>query len=43
MARLAVRLYSYLGLGWRWTFMLLRLIIYAVLLMPGFAQVGTCW
>ena len=39
MARLAVRLYSYLGLGWRWTFMLLRLIVYAMLLMPGFAQV----
>ena len=39
VARLAVRLYSYLGLGWRWTFMLLRLIIYALLLMPGFAQV----
>jgi len=40
VARLAVRLYSYLGLGWRWTFMLARLIVYAVLLMPGFAQVG---
>ncbi|KAK9820850.1 hypothetical protein WJX81_002179 [Elliptochloris bilobata] len=38
VARLAVRLYSYLGLGWRWTFMLLRLIVYALLLMPGFAQ-----
>jgi hypothetical protein len=40
VARLAVRLYSYLGLGWRWTFMLARLIVYAILLMPGFAQVG---
>ena len=39
VARLAVRLYSYLGLGWRWTFMLARLIVYAILLMPGFAQV----
>lgn len=37
--RLAVLLYSYLGLGTRWTGKLLRLILYSVLLLPGFIQV----
>ncbi|CAK0731873.1 hypothetical protein CVIRNUC_000054 [Coccomyxa viridis] len=38
--RLAVLLYSYLGLGTRWTGKLLRLILYSVLLLPGFIQMG---
>ena len=38
--RLAVLLYSYLGLGTRWTGKLLRLILYSMLLLPGFIQVG---
>ena len=37
--RLAVLLYSYLGLGTRWTGKLLRLILYSMLLLPGFIQV----
>jgi hypothetical protein len=37
--RLAVLLYSYLGLGTRWTGKLTRLILYAMLLLPGFIQV----
>ncbi len=39
VARLTVALYSYLGLGTRWTGKLLRLILYATLLLPGFIQV----
>ena len=42
VARLAVKLYLYLGLGWRWSSSALRLILYAVLLLPGFAQVRFC-
>ena len=38
MARLALALYSYLGLGTRWTGKLIRLMIYAGLLLPGFIQ-----
>ena len=37
--RLAVLLYSYLGLGTRWTGKFIRLILYAMLLLPGFIQV----
>ncbi len=37
--RLAVLLYSYLGLGTRWMGKLLRLILYSMLLLPGFIQV----
>ena len=37
--RLAVLLYSYLGLGTRWTGKLIRLILYSMLLLPGFIQV----
>lgn len=43
MVRLAIALYSYLGLGTRWTGKLLRLILYATLLLPGFIQVGVLW
>lgn len=39
--RLAVLLYSYLGLGTRWMGKLIRLIVYSVLLLPGFIQVRT--
>lgn len=35
---LAVRLWSFLGLGWRWTVNFYRLVLYAILLMPGFIQ-----
>ncbi|CAL5224096.1 g6725 [Coccomyxa viridis] len=38
--RLAVLLYSYLGLGTRWMGKLIRLIVYSVLLLPGFIQMG---
>ncbi|PNH06804.1 putative isoprenylcysteine alpha-carbonyl methylesterase ICMEL2 [Tetrabaena socialis] len=38
LARLAVRLLGYLGLGWKWGVQLARLILYATLLMPGFSQ-----
>ena len=41
IARLAVALYSYLGLGTRWTGKLLRLILYSALLLPGFIQART--
>ncbi|KAK9805124.1 hypothetical protein WJX72_000318 [[Myrmecia] bisecta] len=40
VARLALRLGSYLGLGWRWFQKLLQLLMYAGLLMPGFIQMG---
>lgn len=38
-ARLAVRLYSYLGLGLKWLTGFHRLVLYAMLLLPGFIQV----
>ena len=38
VAKLAARLYTYLGLGWRWYMSFWRLIIFTLLLMPGFAQ-----
>ncbi len=38
VARLAIALYSYLGLGTRWTGKFLRLVLYATLLLPGFMQ-----
>lgn len=36
--RLAIRLWSFLGLGWRWTVNFWRLVLYATLLLPGFIQ-----
>lgn len=36
--KLAMILWSYLGLGWRWSLHLVQLMVYATLLMPGFAQ-----
>lgn len=36
---LAVRLYSYLGLGLKWLTGFYRLVLYAMLLLPGFIQV----
>ncbi|KAK9817469.1 hypothetical protein WJX74_008566 [Apatococcus lobatus] len=36
--RMAGDLWSYLGLGWRWFYKLIQLVIYAGLLMPGFIQ-----
>lgn len=36
--RLAVRLYSYLGLGLKWLTGFYRLVLYAMLLLPGFIQ-----
>ncbi|KAL4424612.1 hypothetical protein ABPG77_002230 [Micractinium sp. CCAP 211/92] len=38
VSKLAVRLYAYVGLGWRWIISFWRLVAFAVLLMPGFAQ-----
>lgn len=35
---LAFSLWSYLGLGWKWLTQFYRLCLYALLLMPGFAQ-----
>ncbi|KAG8056067.1 hypothetical protein GUJ93_ZPchr0001g32551 [Zizania palustris] len=40
VTRLTFRLLQYLGLGYRWMSQLLALTIYAILLMPGFLQVG---
>lgn len=41
LARLAFRLLYLLGLGWRWNVQLWRLMLYALLLLPGFIQVLT--
>lgn len=38
LARLTLVLWSYLGLGWRWFQHFVQLVVYAWLLMPGFAQ-----
>ncbi|EFJ43261.1 hypothetical protein VOLCADRAFT_66123 [Volvox carteri f. nagariensis] len=38
LLRLAVRLWTYLGVGWKWSIQLLRLVLYAMLLLPGFLQ-----
>ncbi|KAG2425680.1 hypothetical protein HXX76_013522 [Chlamydomonas incerta] len=38
LLRLAVRLWSYLGMGWKWSVQLMRLVLYAALLLPGFLQ-----
>ncbi|DBA78860.1 hypothetical protein WJX77_001686 [Trebouxia sp. C0004] len=38
VARLALKLFAYLGGGGTWVFRLLRLCLYTCLLMPGFAQ-----
>ncbi|KXZ54252.1 hypothetical protein GPECTOR_5g342 [Gonium pectorale] len=38
LLRLGFRLYSYLGMGWKWSMQLLRLVLYATLLLPGFIQ-----
>ncbi|XP_015692793.1 probable isoprenylcysteine alpha-carbonyl methylesterase ICME [Oryza brachyantha] len=40
VTRLAFILLRYLGVGYRWISQLLALIIYAILLMPGFIRVG---
>ncbi|KAL5202517.1 hypothetical protein ABZP36_013469 [Zizania latifolia] len=40
VTRLAFILLRYLGVGYRWMSQLLALIIYAILLMPGFIRVG---
>uniref|UniRef100_A0ACD5W1Y1 Uncharacterized protein n=1 Tax=Avena sativa TaxID=4498 RepID=A0ACD5W1Y1_AVESA len=40
VTRLAFSLLQYLGLGYRWLRQLLALTVYAILLMPGFLQVG---
>ncbi|CAM0954025.1 unnamed protein product [Alopecurus aequalis] len=40
VTRLAFILLRYLGVGYRWISQLLALLIYAVLLMPGFIRVG---
>ena len=38
VARLALALYSYLGVGTTWIGKLIRLVVYAGLLLPGFIQ-----
>jgi prenylcysteine alpha-carboxyl methylesterase len=38
-AGLALRLWSFLGLGWKWLLNASRLVLYALLLLPGFMQV----
>ncbi|TVU01148.1 hypothetical protein EJB05_53395, partial [Eragrostis curvula] len=40
VSRLTFSLLKYLGVGYRWMSQLLALTIYAILLMPGFIQVG---
>lgn len=40
ITHLAFKLLSYLGIGYRWISKLLQLCLYALLLMPGFIQVG---
>lgn len=40
LARLAFKLLSLLGLGWKWNVQLWRLLLYAFLLLPGFIQAG---
>lgn len=40
VARLAVRLFTYVGFGYRWISSFLALMAYAMLLMPGFLQVS---
>ena len=42
IVRLALNLFGYLGVGTRWSLKALRLILYAMLLMPGFIQVRFC-
>ncbi|CAD7696485.1 unnamed protein product [Ostreobium quekettii] len=39
VARLSVKLWSHLGLGWRWNVAAWQLILYATFLMPGMIQV----
>jgi prenylcysteine alpha-carboxyl methylesterase len=36
---LALKLWSYLGLGWKWLVQVYRLVLYAMFLLPGFLQV----
>ncbi|KIY96316.1 hypothetical protein MNEG_11644 [Monoraphidium neglectum] len=38
LASLALKLWSYLGLGYKWLIQVYRLILYAMLLLPGFTQ-----
>ncbi|PSC67534.1 putative isoprenylcysteine alpha-carbonyl methylesterase ICMEL1 [Micractinium conductrix] len=38
VSKLAAQLYTYLGLGWRWTVSFWRLVAFSTLLMPGFIQ-----
>ncbi|CAL4948508.1 unnamed protein product [Urochloa decumbens] len=40
VSRLTIKLLHCLGIGYRWMSQLLALTIYAILLMPGFIQVG---
>ncbi|BBN08555.1 prenylcysteine alpha-carboxyl methylesterase [Marchantia polymorpha subsp. ruderalis] len=40
ITRLSFRLLRYLGVGYRWITKMLALGVYAILLMPGFLQVG---
>ncbi|GBF90156.1 isoprenylcysteine alpha-carbonyl methylesterase-like protein [Raphidocelis subcapitata] len=36
--KLALKLWSYVGLGWKWSLQACRLVVYALLLLPGFAH-----
>lgn len=36
--KLAARLFTYLGLGWKWCLSFWRLVAFAAILLPGFAQ-----
>eukprot|EP00873_Tetraselmis_striata_P002342 jgi/Tetstr1/422606/TSEL_013412.t1 len=38
VAKLASKLLGYLGIGWKWVVALLQLILFSMLLMPGFLQ-----
>lgn len=38
VAGLALKLWSYLGLGWKWLVQVYRLVLYALFLLPGFLQ-----
>lgn len=39
--RLALNLFSYLGLGYKWLLQVYRLVLYAMFLLPGFLQVSS--
>ncbi|PRW45116.1 putative isoprenylcysteine alpha-carbonyl methylesterase ICMEL1 [Chlorella sorokiniana] len=40
ISKLAAQLWGYLGVGWRWYVSFWRLVLFAVLLLPGFAQMA---